>query len=335
MESIQLTSELSDLIKSFRIRNEKSAKDICTIIGKTPSYLSKIESNSTKKIDVSVFAEFCNAVRNSSEGIKDFIQFAYKNEAEYSKDTFLSLTNIDDVFYTFMPKNELLEYIKSEMSLHDISISDLVNELNCNNDLSNIDSSIYNALPENIYAFVDDEKNHLVIKLKYTDDVISNILNGTRETNHVTLEAILYTLFKLSGEQPDKARIKAIKTLENRFKIASARKTRKISINSKEDEEKYFGKLEPIVEDNYHSVIQCIRIALLLSQSKGGSERIDIMKKNLEADLGFSFSFISTDLKKILPLSKELKKEFLKDLNKLIDDYSGKIDKNVDFFFDD
>ena len=58
-------------------------------------------------------------------------------------------------------------------------------------------------------------------------------------------------------------------------------------------------------------------------------------RKNLKTDLGFTFSFISTDLEKIFPLSKELKKEFIKDLNKLIENYAKKTDDNVDFFFDE
>lgn len=335
MESIQLTPELCDLIKSFRIRNEKTAKDICMTIGKTPSYLSKIESGSTKKIDVSVFIEFCNAVCNSSTGVKKFIQFAFQDETNFTKETFLALSNIDDVIYKFTPPEELLKYIKDKMISNNISVTDLVNELNLNRDLFNIEASIYNSLPDNTYSFTDGEKNHSAIKLRYSATTINNILENSEKTNHVTLEAILYTLYKLCGIQPDNARIKAIETLESRFQITSTRKTKTISIHSKEDEEKYLGKLEPNVENNYQAVIQGIRFALLLSQSKGGSERIEIMHKNLKQDLGFSFSFMSSDLEKILPLSRELKKDFLRDLNKLIEEYSSKTDENVDFFFED
>lgn len=335
MEFIQLTPQLCDLIKSFRIRNEKTAKDICIAIGKTPSYLSKIESGSTKKIDVSVFIEFCNAVSNSSVGVKRFIQFAFQDETDYTDDTFLALTNIDDVIYEFVPPKDLITYIKTKMTSNNISIIDLVNELNSNKDLSDIEISNYNSLPNNIFVFVDEEKNRFVIKLNYNTDTIKKILENSEKTNHVTLEAILYSLYKLYGIQSDKAHIKAINTLENRFKVSSIRKVKTISISSKEDEEKYLGKLEPNVENNYRSVIQGIRLALLLSQSKGGSERIQTMDKNLRQNLGFSFSFMSTDLEKIMPLSKDLKRDFLKDLNKLIEEYSSKTDENIDFFFEE
>ena len=335
MEFIQLTPQLCDLIKSFRIRNEKTAKDICIAIGKTPSYLSKIESGSTKKIDVSVFIEFCNAVSNSSVGVKRFIQFAFQDETDYTDDTFLALTNIDDVIYEFVPPKDLITYIKTKMTSNNISIIDLVNELNSNKDLSDIEISNYNSLPNNIFVFVDEEKNRFAIKLNYNTDTIKKILENSEKTNHVTLEAILYSLYKLCGIQSDKAHIKAINTLENRFKVSSIRKIKTISISSKEDEEKYLGKLEPNVENNYRSVIQGIRLALLLSQSKGGSERIQTMDKNLQQNLGFSFSFMSTDLEKIMPLSKDLKRDFLKDLNKLIEEYSSKTDENIDFFFEE
>ena len=80
MQFIQLTPQLGELIKSFRIRNEKTAKDISTIIQKTPSYLSKIESGATKKIETSVFIKMCDAITDSENGIELFIEFAFQSE---------------------------------------------------------------------------------------------------------------------------------------------------------------------------------------------------------------------------------------------------------------
>lgn len=335
MQFIPLTPQLGELIKSFRIRNEKTAKDISAIIDKTPSYLSKIENGSTKKIESSIFINMCNAITGSYEGIKNFIIFAFQNDTEYDKDTFITLLNIDDILYKFVPPKELLTYIVDKMSDNNISISDIREEMNANKDLLRLSETLYESLPYNIYAYVDDEKIDSVIKLSYDDITIKNILNNSSETNYVTLEAILYSLYKLCGKPAKDARIKAIETLNDRFDIISIRKEHTIVIKSKEDEEKYLGKLEPNVEKDFHSVMGGIRIALLLSQSKGGSERIELLKNNLKTDLGFTFSFISTDLEKIFPLSKELKREFIRDLNKLIENYATKTDDNVDFFFDD
>lgn len=335
MQFIPLTPQLGELIKSFRIRNEKTAKDISSIIKKTPSYLSKIESGATKKIETSVFTSMCNAITDSSEGIKQFVSFAFQNDAEYDKDTSIILSNIDDILYKFIPPKELLSYVVDKMTSNNISISDLLKELNANKDLSDLSETVYDSLPYNVYAYTDVEKNNSAIKLSYDSNTIENLLEKSTETNYVTLEAILYSLYKLCGKPAKDARINAIKTLNDRFHVISVRKERTIIITSKEDEEKYLGKLEPNVEENFHQATNGIRIALLLSQSKGGAERIEILKKNMKADLGFTFSFISTDLEKLFPLSKDLKKDFLRDLNKLIDDYANRTDDNVDFFFDD
>ena len=138
MQFIPLTPQLGELIKSFRIRNEKTAKDISTIIDKTPSYLSKIESGSTKKIESSIFTSMCNAITDSSEGIKHFVIFAFQNNTEYDKDTFITLLNIDDILYKFVPPKELITYIVSKMSDNNISISGIREELNANKDLSHL-----------------------------------------------------------------------------------------------------------------------------------------------------------------------------------------------------
>lgn len=335
MQFIPLTVQLGELIKSFRIRNEKTAKDLSTLIGKTPSYLSKLESGSIKKIDSDLFEKLCNTIIGNDEGIKSFIEFAFKSNNTYDDDTFLTLSNIDDVLYKFKPPVELTEYIQTELNKHNLSITDLTTELNANTDLHDLSSEVFSSLPENIFAYADAEKKHSVIKLSYSTKVIGEILNNSSETNYITLEAMLYALFKLCGQAKDEARISAVKTLNNKYKINSIRKykTKTIFINSIEDEEKYLGKLEPDAEKNYLKVIKGIRIALILSQSKGGAERIETLNRNLKANLGFTFSFISTDLEKILPLSKELKSDFMKDLNKLIESYAEKKDENTDFFF--
>ena len=333
MQSITLTDELSSLIKDFRVQNKKPAKDICTAIDKTPSYLSKVESCSIKKLDVSIFNSLCNAIAGSTEGIKSFIEFAFKKDTEYDSDTSLILSSIDDILYKFIPHKELLDYIKNEINSQNITINDLVTELNSNKELSDLPEALYDSLPDNTYAFTNAEKSHSVIKLAYDYDTILNILENAEETNYVTLEALLYSLYKLSGKSSVDSRVSAIETLEEKFHIGSIRKTKTVVITSREDEEKYLGKLEKTTEEDFMSTIQGIRLALLLSQSRGGSERISTLRKNLKANLGFTFSFISTDIEKILPLSKELKKDFLKDLDKLIDDYANKTDENIDFFF--
>lgn len=335
MQNISLTSEICDIIRSFRIQNEKSAKDISAIINKTPSYLSKIESGATKKIDSAVFIDLCNAIKGSTTGITSFIEFAYRNDTEYSKDTTLMLENIDDILYKFNPPKELLRYINKLMESKNISIEGLVAELNSNADLKDLSETVYNSLPLNVYTYIDDDKNNTVIKLLYERSYVAGILSGANTSNYITLEAILYSLYKLCGKTTDKARIKTIETLNDKFNVVSIRKQKTIIIKSKEDEEKYLGKLDPDAEHHFKEIVQYIRFALLLSQSKGGKERIETLCKNLETDLGFTFAFISTDLEKIYPISKELKKDFLKDLNNLIKEYSKKTDENIDYFFND
>ena len=70
----------------------------------------------------------------------------------------------------------------------------------------------------------------------------------------------MYSLYKLCGKPDKDARIKSIKTLNDRFHVISIRKKKTIIINNKEDEEKYLGKLEPNVEDNFQLISKYIDI---------------------------------------------------------------------------
>lgn len=338
MKTIYLTQNFSELLRQFRIRNGKSAKDICTIINRTPSYLSKLESGMTKKIESSLFISICNAIaENEDDGIVSFISFSFQkqNIKNFDADTMLTLANIDDVLYKFYSPKALLEYIKSKMDSLNISLIDLVTELNSNKDLQSLPDNKLDTIEANLYSYTDDSKEQIVIKLYYTREEIENILNGSQKSNYATLNAILYTIYKLSGMTNDNAGIKAIKTLNERFKIISTRKKHIITINSIEDEEKYLGTLEPSVEKDYQSVIEGIRLALLISQNKGGSNRITKLKQNLANDLGFTFTYISTDLSKITSLPKKHKKEFIQELQTLIEKYSAKTDDDIDFYFDE
>lgn len=338
LKTICLTQNLSELLRQFRIRNGKSAKDISYVIDRTPSYLSKLESGMTKKIDSSLFECICNAINETEEdGIVNFISFAFQkqNISNLDADTILTLANIDDILYKFYPPNKYLEYVNNKMSTLNISIGDLVAELNRNRDLESLPSNTLNNIEENLYSYIDDSKEHIVIKLHYNTEDIVNILNGSQESNYVTLNAILYTIYKLSGLTNDNANIKAINTLNDRFKIISNRKKHIITINSTEDEEKYLGVLEPQVEQSYQSVMEGIRLALLISQNKGGSNRIEKLRQNLADDLGFTFAYISADLSKITSLPKKYKKEFIQELQDLIQKYSSKTDEDIDFYFDE
>lgn len=334
LNTIYLTQEFCELLKQFRIRNGKTTKDIYSIINRTPSYLSKLESGMTKKIESSIFMSICDTIAEKNDGIVDFIIFAFRDNPNFDADTMLTLANIDDVMYKFFPPKKLITYISDKLNTASISIADLVSELNRNRDLSDIPTNILSNLAENLYSYVDAAKEHIVIKLHYTYEEIEKIVSGADTTNYVTLNAILYTLYKLLGIPNENAQIKAIKTLNDRFHVISNRKKQTIVITSKADEEKYLGVLEPKVEENYKSVIEGLRLALLISQSKGGAQRIETMRQNLKDDMGFTFAFISTDLTKITSLPKKYKKEFIQELNALIDKYSAKTDEDMDFYFD-
>ena len=345
--TIIMNVELGNLLKNFRTSYNKSANDVISKIDRSQSYLSKLETGSAvKKIDFSLLSSLCNAISDNNDGIKIFIQFAYDNAPKdgYSFETTLTLRNIDDVYYKFPVPKSVISYINCTLERYNISLKELEEELNANSELESIPSEELKLIPFNKYVDVNagtDNKHHIVIKLKYSIEELKALLNDSTENatpiNNVSIEAIFFTLYKLRGPNNEDAHIKAIKKMEDMGISGIRKKVKKITIDSSDENDivQKLGILEPETNKYYEQFTKLLKIYLLISQDKGGTNQIQQLCENLKSsNIGFTFAFMSMNLSPLSNLSHRTKKKFLSDVKSLIKEYSEKSETDIDLFLD-
>lgn len=332
MDVIYFNEELGSILQTFRKSYGKTATSVAAIINKKAPYLSKLESGQIKKISSADFVLICNYISDSEHGVTSFIETAFSNtEVNYAEDTLITLINIDEVLYQFPVPEKFVSYLCKYITEHNIEIHNIVSEYNANKDVTNFPGEILRNMLPNLWYKNPVGKGYSV-KLEVSENTINNFFSKTlTETNYMFMFALLYTVYKLAGITSEQAQIDADNTLR-KYHIYKLRLTKHIS---KEDLPNVFGNLESHVKQDLSSVMEALEFILFISQNKGGDKRINTLKNNLSKDLGYTFAFISTDLSEIFDLSREKKKLFLRDLKKLVDEYSTYKETDIDLYFDE
>ena len=332
MDTIYFNVELGDILRTFRKSYNKTSASVADVIKKKAPYLSKLESGQVKKIASTDFIKICNYITDSEKGIELFIDTAFKKDnINYSDDTFITLTNIDEVLYQFPTPQDLAKYLSQYIKEYNIDIKDIVLELNSNKELSDLPNEFYKSMIPNLW-YKNPENQGCSIKLDISEILVVDFFSGQLEkTNYVFLYALLYTIYKVNNVPADTAQIKANDILKEHH-IYKLRTTKHITAK---DLPQVFGDLDPQVEKDFNSVLETLKFILFVSQNKGGNKRINTIKNNLQKDMGYTFAFMSTDISTICDLSRDKKMAFLKDLKVLVDKYSSYKETDVDLFLDE
>lgn len=334
MKTLSMTPEIGFAIKNLRIQYNKTAKEISELksINKTRSYLSKLEKGDVKKIDIELFKSILNAITESNNGLTIYLDSIADKYNSFDLITKKNYMNLDDIINEIEINHILLEHINKIITENSLTPEIICDKINKNEDLDNIPRETYKKIPENEWFFLEDNIDSGVIKLKYSVNTISDILTGNKlSTNYITLEAILYTIYKLIGEKHGEARFHATSTLDD-FGMKNSRlkqsKVKRINLDST------FDGLDPQIIDIYKSILTKFKIMLVIN-TPYASKKLKVLEENLTSDLGFTFAFITSELSDILDLSKETKSNFLVDLKELIKRYSRPEQQSLDLYLDE
>lgn len=325
LKSIPLTSEIGMVFKNFRIENKVTAKSINTKFNKASSYISKLEKGDIKKIDSDFFIELCNFISENSNGLEEILNRLALKYTDFSNESKLTIMNIDDLLIEYAIPQEFISETVSYMKKHDISVQELVSEINANKDICK--REYYSLLPENIWYSYEDNIDAAIIKLCIPQSYIEDLLYNEKYKyiHRVIAEAILYSLFRLGNEK--NARMEAFNRLELYHMVP---KRSSISVNE-ENIEELLGGLEPDSAEAFKDVCAGLKVITVLSKEYG-SKRIKQISKNMHEDLGFCFAYMALDLIDLEKQSHERKKEFLSELKSLIEKYSKKEETKLDLY---
>lgn len=315
IKTIPLTQDIGMALKNFRIENKVTAKSITEKFGKASSYISKLEKSDIKKINSNFLIQLCNFITKTDDGLGIFLSKLSQTYRNFTDESKIIIMNIDDLLYEQQVPPQMIDEINKYINSHNLSLSQIVDTVNSNNDISARDD--YNDLPLNIWYSPNDDIDNAAIKMSIPLSYVENLLSGKIITIHrVIAEAILYALYQCGKEK------NARDIANDKLKLYHIIPRRVVVTLTPDNIENIFGGLEPDTSDALKNVIMQLRLITTVTKEYG-SKRIKQLCNNLGEDLGFCFAYMSLNLVELEQKDKEKKTEFLNDLKSLIDKYSA------------
>lgn len=335
MPKVKVTPELSDALRSLRKQAGISAKALSLSIGKSASYITVLEKNNIKTLDLDDFEEILRGIVGDNE---ESLADAYKSLLAHSKLHYSKNESTDELlFYNFdtirrqIPvPDSLIDWFNETITSCNITREYLIDLINQNLDLTTDEISCSSS--DNQWQILD---GNLAIVINMDRDYLDSVLDKKIVTsNYQFLLAIAYYLFRIKSGSINRGtdhecKERAVELLQHN-KVYTLDKKLEIEHASNNSLNSYLSK-----EDiQNRKLINEITIALRSISDMDvlrSNERLEKIVYNLQADLGFWFSFISLDLSKFNNYSIDNKKQFFESLKKYIDDYEP-TEKNIELY---
>ena len=194
---LKVTPELATLIKTLRMQNNISAKDLASHMGKSPSYLSKLEGGTVKCIQKTDLTDILTFI---SEG-KDFFDEILPNAVRVLQ-SFMEperiiaqpwLMQYDVIERKVAVPNEMVADIKRRMKELHTNISEIVEYIN-----ENFDSEMSTAFPANEVVEMDYQgTKRLLIRAQVSEKEMEKIFDlQDTFTDYIIINYLIYIIFR-------------------------------------------------------------------------------------------------------------------------------------------
>lgn len=200
MAKIRLTIEISEAIRELRLQNKIASKEIAVALGRSASYVSKIENGLIKTISEDEFDLILQIVfpdtKSAQERLDKLVEFQINKYGIDSSEDKAWFYNMDTVYRLIPIPSGLISEIKDILVETKMSIEQLVARINANEDISDLERN-NPSLPFNEWIESSDNDAKLIIRMRLSVDQVEDILNGSiKVCNFVTMQAIVHYLFK-------------------------------------------------------------------------------------------------------------------------------------------
>lgn len=326
MAKVVVDQGLSETIKTIRIQNGVAAKDLAERLGKSRSYVSKLENGGIGTIDSDELVDALKFVSGNNK-IDEVLENVFKTVSiRYTIDEInhmIWLYNFDTVYRRIPIPKDFTQSYSELLRQNDISYEELADEINKNLFIPReINTTDYT---ENVWF---QFKNGTYIIMKTTGDKIKDILEGKKEkASYVILFAIALYFLRLTEykhintftddiiqEMNEKVRdiltYYKIYTLSGKQEMIDKATNAEEIMNSLSLHEK--NNIE--VMNRFNPLIQLYSYYDVVSANKLISE----FTKNLEWEAPFVMEIAGLPFYKLGHCSFRLKKQILDDIRELL-----------------
>ena len=333
MSKVNITENLGVLLKNLRTQYNIKAVDVSKLLGKTGAYITKLEKAEIKTIDFEDLIKILKFITGNKENFDKAIEkliseinLQYTDE-EIKKEEWT--LNVDTVARILPITEDLSKYISDKITELKITPLELSKYINSNFELCD-DIDIENS-PKNLWVF---NNGHPYIVMDVSEKEIEDIISGLKtSSNYVTIQAIILSLNKIAKYELNEAYSITKKTLNDfGFYTLSEKYKRMKNINEK-------NKLNNLLANKDNEDLNSfdrLNISLLASvvEHISAFSHIDVeytnsklktMVNNFNSDAPLEIAMLGIDIQKLKTIDIKLKREFIEEINNLIDSYSTKV----------
>lgn len=335
MAKAMITDELIGLIRSIRIENRVTAKALAAHIGKSASYITKLEHGSIQSISESDLFEMLRFILGDKADKDAIIESVFESlTIKYSAkeiENQLWFYNFDTVIRTIPVPESFCNDIQQILGEHSIALSYLVKRINQNEFIA---PEIANnkSLPENEWlSCTTDDKVEYCIRMHVSEEDISAILSRTiTNSSYIILRAIaLYSIkisaygeaVNISAEQTHSLNERAMELLSKHKVYSLTEKQKLIEIaKTRSEQEALLSKSD---YENISAVNSLFEVISLYSDFNVGlaNEQLKSFTENLKWDAPFIMRIAALSFDKLSPCSYRIKKALLNEIRGLLEKY--------------
>ena len=193
-----VTPELASLLKTVRVHNGVSSKDVAEHLGKSPSYLSKLEGGAVRSIEAGQLKDMLGFIFGGA----DFYDVVLPEVSSLLLGTMDKSRLVDQVWFlqydvierpVDVPEGMARDLALNFDSMHvtPSQVTELVN--------ANIDSEMSSAFPANQIVAMDYNGSHrLLIRAEFAENAIEQVIRGKAPTtSYIILHTIVHAMFRM------------------------------------------------------------------------------------------------------------------------------------------
>ena len=191
-----LTPELAVLIRTLRTQNGVASKELAGMIGRSASYISKLESGGVKKVEKSDLTRILKAVTRQDDFFEGALPDAFRTFSAIFRDTqiyrqiWLLMYDVVDRMVT-VPA-EMSEELRQMAVQENLTASDLTGRINENRD----SDAPKNAAPNVFFTAEQSGALRLFMRVRIDESTIAPILAGECETNYHSVYVLTWFLLR-------------------------------------------------------------------------------------------------------------------------------------------
>lgn len=327
----EVTPELSQLIKSFRVQNKIAGNNLAAHIGKNPVYISKLENGGIKNIEENELIQILDYVVRGDDFFEDKLPLITSQCALLcdTKDMMRQfwLINLDAFVRPVKVPKELVESFRQSMSALNITGSELIKLINDSPGEIFDDSTLKNSV--NRYRKKNTEVS--AVRIYMTENDLERMLDEeTPCSNYSFIHSVAYTLYRLThyGRNSISAKNKKDIWLLTEFDLNNFGITKQEAYARLMLPE-FLVKQEEFDEKEEQKSLQLVRAVIdVLGEDylsrKEVQEHSDIVIRNLEWDKAFMTKLLAFPFYELNSASYSFKKQLLEDISRLLEDYKNR-----------